>query len=101
MIKMGHKKRAQVAWYGSDMVVRLVDGGGRMIFFFVSSEFHGEKPKLVLCSQSVIFKGYLSIMDYPKHITDFISATTSSKALTRERELVSQPKLFFSNSAWK
>ena len=36
-------------------------------------------------------------MDYPKHITDFISATTSSKALTRERELVSQPKLFFSN----
>ena len=35
MIKMGHKKRAQVAWYGSDMVVRLVDGGGRMIFFFL------------------------------------------------------------------
>ena len=58
MIKMGHKKRAQVAWYGSDMVVRLVDGGGRMIFFFVSSEFHGETPKLVLCSHSVIFKGY-------------------------------------------
>ena len=45
MIKMGHKKRAQVAWYGSDMVVRLVDGEGRMIFFFVSSEFHGEKPE--------------------------------------------------------
>ena len=57
MIKMGHKKRAQVAWYGSDMVW-LVNGGGRMIFFFVSSEFHGEKPKLVLCSHSIIFEGY-------------------------------------------
>ena len=39
MIKMGHKKRAQVAWYGSDMVVRLVDGGGGMIFFLFPVNF--------------------------------------------------------------